>query len=261
MRTRMLGRWRIYPKNAALTMLAALSICVLSGCGGSGGTTHSISTSTTTTTTSTSTTTTAPATSAPTAQADFSVDLGAGYMGSGSIEIFAPQKSSSFVLGSSALEAGCGFNPQTDEIVPFEVTFKNTTPSFTMTATSEVESGYIDPSSNVATYSMAPVISSGDGSWTCPSGQGNSIDWANLASGSSMTVLGYLWFPNYYSPSSPSGSESTLQKSELELSFVSDSTQVTINTPMQINVTSTSTCSSSQESFISGESQVLSCPA
>jgi hypothetical protein len=216
--------------------------------------------SSSTPTTTPATTTTAVSSLVADSGGDFTADYGGGYTSSGNISLYAIQRASTFSLNEQIFTAGCGFNSATDALVPFTVTLQNTTSGFPITVSGEVVAGYTDSVSYTGVYTMVPIMYS-DGSWQCGQGQGGSLYFGTLPAGSKVINIGYLWYQNYYSPTTPRGAVDTLKKTDIQFNLVTESLSQT--SPTTIEPVSPSNCSDSDDSnpsMIMGYSPVLSCP-
>ena len=98
--------------------------------------------------------------------------------------------------------------PNTSIIIPFQVTFTNTTPSSEYTSDFSFNIGGTKNSFNLLVHKYV------GGSWELQRmGETNSRIWRDTTAGFTSTVLGYVEITNYYSPNYPDGNVDMLDPS------------------------------------------------
>lgn len=199
----------------------------LSGCGSSGASSASTTTtmnsasttmiSTTTTMNATSTTLNLQPQGLPTPAlvrtGSFSAHFPGGYSAGGTLRTGQLAHDTPMILEGDTLGDGCAVNTQTDAVVPFLLTVRNTTSHFALTSSWQVVLDDNSTSDETQNLSVESVVG---GQPTCygaeesadsdNDGEPEAAFQTTLQPGQSTEVGGFVIVGSYYSPASPSGS-------------------------------------------------------
>lgn len=199
-----------YARRIQWLLIASIMVVVLAGCGGSKGQPGgdgSAAVSSTYTVTATSSSVSEP--SMP-SEAELELKSTSGYTATATLRRGSLEKADYQQNGTLRLGSSCSVNPETDAVIPFQISVTNTTPNFSASPSIEV---VIDGPNDSLPTKVSAEIGYSEGPQCVNTLAFSPTD--PLKPGASTYASGFFIASNYYSPAHPNGEPGLLKNAVL----------------------------------------------